>query len=202
MTHNLLTSCWLQPDNKLLEQTCNKAVEFIKLVASLLQACSNLSTSLGQPVRAHPVNKLLQQTCYKSSLLQVCYKLCVFTCVAFTLYTRKNGQLVNKLCSQQACNKLVNKFVAMLLFCQVVPSLWLTTCWQVVDLQHDNKLLEQTCNKAVEFIKLVASLLQACSNLSTSLGQPVRIHLVNKLVPTSLLQVCCRFVTSCAFLRV
>ena len=31
-----------------------------------------------------------------------------------------------------ACNKLVNKFVAMLLFCQVVPSLWLTTCWQVV----------------------------------------------------------------------
>ena len=34
-------------------------------------------------------------------------------------YTRKNAQLVNKLCSQQACNKLVNKFVAMLLFCQI-----------------------------------------------------------------------------------
>ena len=40
-----------------------------------------------------------------------------------SLYTRKNTQLVNKLCSQQACNKLVNKFVAMLLFCHVVPSL-------------------------------------------------------------------------------
>ena len=38
---------------------------------------------------------------------------------------------------------LSTKFVAMLLFCQVVPSLWLTTCWQVVDLQPDNKLLEQ-----------------------------------------------------------
>ena len=34
---------------------------------SILQACSNLSTSLGQPVRAHPVNKLLQQTCYMSA---------------------------------------------------------------------------------------------------------------------------------------
>ena len=84
MTRNLLTS-WLV--NKLLEQICNKAVEFIKLVASLRQACSNLSTSLGQPVRAHPVNKSLQQTCYKSAagllqdvrfyVMQVCYKMCV-----------------------------------------------------------------------------------------------------------------------------
>ena len=69
----------------------------------------------------------------------------------------------------------------MLLFCQVVPSLWLTTCWQVVDLQHDNKLLEQTCNKAVEFIKLVTSLLQTCSNLSTSWEQTVRINLATSL---------------------
>ena len=60
----------------------------------------------------------------------------------------------------------------MLLFCQVVPSLLLTTCWQVVG---------TTCNKAVEFIKLVASLLQACSNLSTSWEQAVRINLATSL---------------------
>ena len=47
----------------------------------------------------------------------------VYQSDALTNYTRKNAQLVNNLCSQQACNKLVNKFVAMLLFCQVVPSL-------------------------------------------------------------------------------
>ena len=35
-------------------------------------------------------------------------------------------------------------------------------------------------------------------NLATSLSQQA---CPNKLVPTSLLQVCCRFVTSCAFLR-
>ena len=90
-------------------------------------------------------------------------KSCYLFCYLYRwVYTRKNAQ-VNA--------QLVNKFVAMLLFCQVVPGLWLTTCWQVVDLQPDNKLLEQTCNKAVEFIKLVASLLQACSNLSTSWEQ-------------------------------
>ena len=71
----------------------------------------------------------------------------------------------------------------MLLFCPSCTTL--ATCWQVVDLQHDNKLLEQTCNKAVEFIKLVASLLQACSNLSTSWGQPVRINLATSLCPTT-----------------
>ena len=86
------------------------------------------------------------------------------------------------MCSQQACNKLVNKFVAILLFYQVVPSLLLTTCWQVVDLQPDNKLLEQlVANKAVEFIKLVASLLQACGNLSASWDQAVRINVATSL---------------------
>ena len=74
VTRKLLTSCWLQPDNKLLEDTCNKAVEFIKLVASLLQACSNLVNKLGTTSASTcPVNKLLQHTCYKSAagLLQV-----------------------------------------------------------------------------------------------------------------------------------
>ena len=100
----------------------------------------------------------------------------------------KNAQLVNKLCSQRACNKLANKFVAMLSFCQVVPSLRLTTCWQVVDLQPDNKLLEQTCNKAVEFIKLVASLLQACSNLVNKLGTTSASASCQQVV----VQTCCK----------
>ena len=46
----------------------------------------------------------------------------------------------------------------MLLFCQVVPNLWLPTCWLAARYQ----VVGTTCNKAVEFIKLVASLLQAC----------------------------------------
>jgi hypothetical protein len=90
----------------------------------------------------------------------------------------------------------------MLLFYQVATRLSLTTCWQVVELQDDNKLLEQ----------LVASILSSTtfySKLSTS-----RWQLVNKLgtssantcwwqvVGTALLQVCCRFVTTCAFLCV
>ena len=40
----------------------------------------------------------------------------------------KISQLVNKMCSQQACNNLSQQVVAMLLFCQVVPSLLPTTC--------------------------------------------------------------------------
>jgi hypothetical protein len=55
----------------------------------------------------------------------------------------KISQLVNKMCSQQACSKLVNKVVTMLLFYQVATRLSLTTCWQIVELQDDNKLLEQ-----------------------------------------------------------
>ena len=49
---------------------------------------------------------------------------------AFPVATHvKISQLVNKLCSQQACNKpSCQQVVAMLLFCQVVPSLLLTTC--------------------------------------------------------------------------
>ena len=61
--------------------TCNKAVEFIKLVASLLQACSNFSTSWEQAVRINLATSVFQQTCYMQRLLQVCYKLCVFLCV-------------------------------------------------------------------------------------------------------------------------
>ena len=53
-----------------------------------------------------------------------CWLATSFACMTILeTYTLKNALLVNKLCSQQTCNKLVNKFVAMLLFCQVVPSL-------------------------------------------------------------------------------
>ena len=76
----------------------------------------------------------------------------------------------------------------MLLFHQVALSL--TTCSQIVELQDDNKLLEQlvttTCNKSVELNNLVASCQQAgnkqCEHiLSTSCWNSIA---------TSLLQVC------------
>ena len=120
----------------------------------------------------------------------------------FSIYTRKNAQLVNKLCSQQACNKLVNKVCSnavILSSCtKLVTHNLLTSCW----LQPDSKLLEQTCNKAVEFIERVASLLQACSNLVNKLGTTSASTSCQQVVATDLLQVCCGFVTSCAFLRV
>jgi hypothetical protein len=60
---------------------------------------------------------------------------------------------------------------------------------QIVELQDDNKLLEQlvkvvgtTCNKSVELNNLVASCQQAVDNLSTSWEQAVRTHPVNKLL--------------------
>ena len=89
----------------------------------------------------------------------------------------------------------------MLLFYQVATSLSLTTCWQIVALQDDNKLLElgTTCNKSVELNNLVASFQQAVDNLSTSWEQAMQTHPV---VGTALLQVCCRFVATCGFLRV
>jgi hypothetical protein len=106
------------------------------------------------------------------------------------LYTRKNfttcRQDVFATGLQQACQQVVT----MLLFYQVATSLSLTTCWQIVELQDDNKLLEQVCWTQ-----------QPCSKLSTS-----RWQLVNELgtssantscwqvVGTALLQVRCRFV--------
>jgi AraC-like DNA-binding protein len=71
----------------------------------------------------------------------------------------------------------------MLLFYQVATRLSLTTCWQIVELQDDNKLLEQkTCNKSVELNNLVTSCQQAVDNLSTSWEQAVRTHPDDKLL--------------------
>ena len=60
---------------------------------------------------------------------------------------------------------------------------------QIVELQDDNKLLEQlvkvvgtTCNQSVELNNLVASCQQAVDNLSTSWEQAVRTHPVDKLL--------------------
>jgi hypothetical protein len=95
------------------------------------------------------------------------------------------------MCSQQACSKLVNKVVTMLLFYQVATKLSLTTCWQVVEKQDDNKLLEklvtsllssttlqqvQTCNNLCVFTCVVCSthvktheLFQICKQVVTRL---------------------------------
>ena len=86
----------------------------------------------------------------------------------------------------------------MLLLCQVVPSL----LPQLVDkllIAARKQVVGTTFNKAGEFIKLVASLLQACAATCQQAGTSSANKSCNKLVPKSLLQVCCKFVTSCAF---
>jgi hypothetical protein len=103
-------------------------------------------------------------------------------------YTRENlanyQQDVFATGLQQACQQVVT----MLIFYQVATRLSLTTCWQIVELQDDNKSLEQ----------LVTSLLS-----STTLQQVVSANTSCwQVVGTALLQVCCRFVTTCAFLHV
>jgi hypothetical protein len=81
----------------------------------------------------------------------------------------------------------------MLLFYKLATRLSLTTCWQIEN--------GTTWNKSVELNNyLVAS----CQSLSTSWEQAVRSANTScwQIVGTVLLQVCCKFVTTCAFLRV
>jgi hypothetical protein len=46
------------------------------------------------------------------------------------------------------------KIVTMLLFYQVATRLSPTTCWQIIELQDDNKLLEQLVTRSVNIIVL------------------------------------------------
>ena len=59
------------------------------------------------------------------------------TCEAWSKYTHAKTHNLSTSCAR---NKLVNKFVAMLLFCQVVASLWLTTCWLATRLLSSSSL--------------------------------------------------------------
>jgi hypothetical protein len=70
------------------------------------------------------------------------------------------SQLVNKMCSQQACGKLCQQVVTMLLFYQVATRLSLATCWQIVESQErqdDNKLLEQLVTSLLSTTTLFVS---------------------------------------------
>jgi hypothetical protein len=108
-------------------------------------------------------------------------------------YTRENlanyQQDVFATGLQQACQQVVT----MLIFYQVATRLSLTTCWQIVELQDDNKSLEQ----------LVTSLLSSTTlqQVVNKLGTSSANTSCWQVVGTALLQVCCRFVTTCAFLR-
>ena len=89
---------------------------------------------------------------------------------------------------------------------QVVFARLVTSCQQVW-----NKLLT-TCNNLVDIVRLVTRLFQqGCLNHDiTILLQPCVVNLVTfllyhdciRLVRTTLLQLVCRLVTTCAFLRV
>jgi hypothetical protein len=59
-----------------------------------------------------------------------------------------------------------------------------TTCWKIVELQDDNKLLEQFVTSLLSLTalyRLAASCQQTVDNLSTSLEQAVRTHPDDKL---------------------
>ena len=53
------------------------------------------------------------------------------------------SQLVNKMCSQQACSKLVNKLYQCCYFIKLVQGCHSQLVDKIVELQDDNKLLEQ-----------------------------------------------------------
>ena len=67
-----------QQNSLLLQLVTRLLTEFIKLVASLLQACSNLSTSWEQAVRINVATSLSQQACFKSAAGLICYTSCAF----------------------------------------------------------------------------------------------------------------------------
>jgi hypothetical protein len=57
----------------------------------------------------------------------------------------------------------------MQLFYQVATILSLITCWQIVELQNDNKLLEQLVESLLSSATLIVTTCrQAVDNLSTS----------------------------------
>jgi hypothetical protein len=92
-----------------------------------------------------------------------------------TIIARKN---LNKMCSQQACiaSLSASSVSTMLLFYQVATRLPLATCWQIVELQDDNKLLEQLVTSLLSSKTLYC--IASCQQLS-------RWQLVNKLAWTS-----------------
>jgi hypothetical protein len=170
VTHNLLTNCWSAGRSQVVGTTCNKSVELNNLAASCQQAIQNLSTNLCEHT--------LLTCCWNSiatSLLQVCYNLCVFTGLAeggdvyfaVIIYTRKNLAMLDPSCQQvwnkllTTCNNLVDiiRLVARL-FQQIRYGHEITILLQpcVVNLvtfllYHDciKLVIEQPCNNAIKF---------------------------------------------------
>jgi hypothetical protein len=100
----------------------------------------------------------------------------------------KMSQLVNKILFATELLQACQQVVAMLLFYQVATRLSLTTCWQIVELQDDDKLLEQlvtsllssiTLWQVVNGCKLSRSRWQLVEKLATSL---LRTRPVDKLL--------------------
>ena len=89
----LLQGCHSQLVDQIVEwqddvrTTCNKSVELNNLVTSCQQTVDNLSASWEQAVRTYPVDKLLNSVA--TSLLQVCYNLCV----RFYVCVQQQGQI-------------------------------------------------------------------------------------------------------------
>jgi hypothetical protein len=89
------------------------------------------------------------------------------------------------------------------LFHQVATRLSLTTCWQIVELQDDNKLLEQLVTSLLSYNNLVAKLSTSRWQFVNKLGTSSANTSSWQVVATALIQIwCMRFATTCAFLRV
>jgi hypothetical protein len=81
----------------------------------------------------------------------------------------------------------------MLLFYQVATRLSLTTCWQIVELQDDSKLLEQlvtSLSSSTTFRQVVNKPLTTCQQAGNKQCEHILLTSCWNSIATSLLQVC------------
>ena len=83
---NLLTTCWVQSGNRLLEQlviSLLKSSTLLQVVNNLQQLVTDMLTDWKQPVRTHRGDSLLNSIV--TTCLQACNSLRVFTCVVVNI---------------------------------------------------------------------------------------------------------------------
>jgi hypothetical protein len=95
-------------------------------------------------------------------------------------------------CLQQVCQQVA----AMLLFYQVATRLSLITCWQIVELQDDNKLLEQLVRCQLIVNKLEINSIRA--HLLTSCWNSIAYKLAAGLLQLVCLYVCRQYIALCS----
>jgi hypothetical protein len=123
-------------------------------------------------------------------------------CIA-GLNSRAGYATVNKMCSQQACiASLSTSCNNAVIWSSCYTSLSLTICWQIVELQDDNNLLEQLITSLLSPKTLHSKLATSRWQLVNKLGTSSANTSFWQVVGTALLQVYLRLFTTYVFLRV